>query len=78
MNTRRIAAATAVVLVVGVAVATVTAIAGEVPRVLAQLALFVVVLAIAARRCARPSRVAVAPGASVSAQPAPVSQEAQR
>ena len=45
MNTRRIAAAAAVVLVVGVAVATITAIAGEVPRVLAQLALFVVVLA---------------------------------
>lgn len=45
MNTRRIAAAAAVILVVVVAVATITAIAGEVPRVLAQLALFVVVLA---------------------------------
>ena len=45
MNTRRIAAAAALVLVVGVVVATITAIAGELGRALGQLALFVVVLA---------------------------------
>ncbi len=45
MNLRRIAAAAAILLVVGVAVLTVTAISGEVARVLGQLALFAVVLA---------------------------------
>lgn len=45
MNTRRIAAAAAVVLVVGVVAFTITAIAGEIPRVLGQVALFVVVVA---------------------------------
>ena len=45
MNTRRIAAAAAVVLVVVVVASTITAIAGELRRVLGQLALFVVVLA---------------------------------
>ena len=45
MNLRRIAAAAAILLVVGVFVVTITAISGEVARVLGQLALFVVVLA---------------------------------
>ena len=45
MNSRRIAAAAAILLVVGVVVLTITAISGEVARVLGQLALFVVMLA---------------------------------
>ena len=45
MNGRRIAAAASILLVVGVVVLTITAISGEIVRVLGQVVLFVVMLA---------------------------------